>query len=118
MRDLKELTLVIAEMIDAKKGSDVVILDLRGKSNLTDFLVIATGLNDRHALSLAHHVEKELSEKDIVLHHKEGHRTGDWVVLDYYDVIVHIFNEDKRKYYNLERLWKDAHRIEPTFVSV
>lgn len=116
MRD-KQLSLTIAELLDEKKGENIVILDLRGRSNLTDYLVIATGRNDRHAAALAEHVERALHLQGVHLHHKEGHRTGDWVVLDYIDVIVHIFNEDKRSYYNLERLWSDAPRLVPTFLT-
>lgn len=112
-----QLSLVIAEVLDEKKAEDIVILDLRGRSNLTDYVVIATGLNERHAASLAHHVEKTLSAQGEEIHHKEGHRTGDWVVLDYVNVIVHIFNEDKRNYYDLERLWSDAPKLVPAFLT-
>lgn len=113
----EQLCLRIAEIIDDKKGEEIVIIDLRGRSNLTDYLVIATGRNERHAVALSEYVEKTLQEEGVRLHHKEGHRTGDWVVLDYHDIIVHLFNEDKRHYYNLERLWADAPRLEPTFLS-
>ncbi len=109
----EQLSLYIGEVLDEKKAEDIVIIDLRGRSNLTDYIVIATGRNERHAASLGEYVEKALQEKHVAIHHKEGHRTGDWVVLDYYDVIVHIFNEDKRHYYNLERLWSDAPRVIP-----
>lgn len=112
-----QLSLQIAELLDEKKGESIVILDLRGRSNLTDFVIIATGRNERHASALADHVEKSLHEQGVKLHHKEGQRTGDWVVLDYLQIIVHIFNEDKRHYYNLERLWSDAPRLEPTFLT-
>lgn len=114
----KDMTLAIATILDDNKGEDIVILDVRGQSNLTDFIVIATGLNDRHAAALADHVEHELFKSGVVVHHKEGHRAGDWVVLDYVDVIVHVFNEEKRRYYDLEKLWVDAARIEPKFLKV
>ncbi|MCK8060686.1 MULTISPECIES: ribosome silencing factor [unclassified Fusibacter] len=118
METYKELALEIAEFIDDKKGEDIIILDLRGKSSLTDFFVIATGLNDRNTAAIAHHVEDMLEKKGIEIHHKEGHRAGEWVVLDYIDIIVHIFNEEKREYYSIERIWQDAERIEPQFAKV
>jgi ribosome-associated protein len=118
MEKYKELALEIAELIDDKKGEDIVVLDLRGKSSLTDFFIIATGLNDRNTSAIANHVEHSLEDKGIEIHHKEGHRGGEWVILDYIDVIVHVFNAEKRAYYNIEEIWADAERIEPQFAKV
>ncbi|PID80194.1 MAG: ribosome silencing factor [Clostridiales bacterium] len=109
---MKELAISIANYIDDKKGEDVVVLDLVGKSSISDYFVIATGRSDRHATSLAKHVEDEVWEHyQLDVHHKEGHHNGDWVVLDYIDIIVHIFNGDKRDYYNLEKIWADAESV-------
>lgn len=113
MTDYKQLAINIANYIDDKKGEDVIVLDLRGKSSLTDFFVIATGKNEKHAVALANHVEDEVHINNFIdVHHKEGHRSGDWVVLDYIDIIVHIFKREKRQYYNLERLWPDAEQLD------
>lgn len=107
--DIKALALSVANYIDDKKGEDIVVLDLIGRSALADYFVIATGQSDKHAIALAKHVSDMVwQDYQIDVHHKEGHQNGDWVVLDYDDIIVHIFNAEKRNYYNLEQLWADA----------
>ncbi len=111
--EIKNLALAMANYIDDKKGEDVVILDLIGKSALADYFVIATGQSDKHTLALAKHVADMVwQDYQIEVHHKEGHQNGDWVVLDYDDIIVHIFNAEKRSYYNLEKLWSAASIVE------
>ncbi len=102
------LAVEVGELLADKKGLDVVVLDLRGLSGLTDYFIIATGGNARHTSALASHVEDELEEKGIFVHHKEGHREGDWVLLDYVDFVVHVFNENKRAYYDLDSAWSSA----------
>ncbi len=107
--NIKELALAMADYIDDKKGEDVIVLDLIGKSSIADYFVIATGQSDKHAMALAKHVEDMVwQDYQLDLHHKEGHQNGDWVVLDFEDIIVHIFNAEKRNYYNIEKLWQDA----------
>ncbi len=107
--NIKELALAMANYIDDKKGEDVIVLDLNGKSSIADYFVIATGQSDKHAMALAKHVEDMVwQDYQLDLHHKEGHQNGDWVVLDFEDIIVHVFNAEKRNYYNIEKLWQDA----------
>ncbi len=99
----------MANYIDDKKGEDIVVLDLIGQSSIADYFVIATGQSDKHTIALAKHVEDMVwQDYDLDLHHKEGHQNGDWVVLDFEDIIVHVFNAEKRNYYNIEKLWQDA----------
>ncbi|MDO9592866.1 MAG: ribosome silencing factor [Erysipelotrichaceae bacterium] len=112
MESLKSLTEKIGCLIDEKLGEDIVILDLRGISSIADYFVIATGNSDRQVVAIANHIDDELAKLGIFSKFKEGIRTGRWVVLDYRDILVHIFHKDERYYYNLERLWSDAKKLE------
>ncbi len=91
-----------------KKGNNIVILDLRKLSDVADYFVILSGESDIHVKSLADFIERELRDEKIKPVHKEGYRYLNWVLLDYVDVIVHIFKADAREYYGLEQLWSDA----------
>ena len=97
----------LASLIDEKKGENIYVFDLRGISPITDFFVIATSLSDMHTKTLAGHVME--NEKP---QHVEGLEAASWVLLDFIDVIVHIFSKDAREFYGLERLWGDAPRLE------
>jgi len=98
-----------------KKGSEIAILDVRGLTSVADYLVLCTGLNLPHLSALADHVVTELrkSNPPVVPHRRAGARETEWVVLDYVDVVVHLFTPDMRSYYALEQLWKDAPRLLP-----
>ncbi len=95
-----------------KKAEEVVVLDLRGVSGYTDFLVIGSGTSDRQLEAIADSVEKELHAQGHRLIGSEGQRGGRWVLLDFGDVVVHVFHVDDRAHYDLEGLWADAPRIE------
>lgn len=98
----------IAQVIYDKKGFNILALDVRGLSSITDFLLIAEGNVDRHVSSIAGAVENELAANGEKPVHAEGVRSGDWAVLDYGDVVVHIFGPGLRERYSLERLWSDS----------
>lgn len=112
MNDIKATALQIAEVLDAKKGEDVLIIDVEGMASYADFLVLGTGLNVKHVVALADSVEDELAKQNLFVKRKDGHRTGEWVVMDFGDILVHIFVEDKRHFYNIEKMWSDAKKIE------
>ncbi len=96
----------IAQAIFDKKGINILVLDLRGVSSLADFAVIAEGNVDRHVIAISHSVEETLKkELDIRPVYVEGMQTGDWVVLDYLQIMVHIFMPGMRDKYELETLW-------------
>ena len=97
-----------AEAALEKKADDVVMVDLRGKSTYADFLVICSGTNDRQLEAVADSVEKSLREAGQRLIGAEGGRGGRWVLLDFGDVVVHVFHQEERAYYDLEGLWSDA----------
>lgn len=112
-RDPKDCALLAAKILEDKKGQDVVILDISRISILADYFVIATGRSLIHVKALADEVEKKLIEEGFTLRGKEGYDEARWVLLDFYDIIVHIFHGPDREYYMLERLWADAPRVEP-----
>ena len=101
-----------AQVLVEHKANDVVILDLRGVSDMTDFFVIASGTSDTHVRALGEHVLEELKREGAgtgaVAHHVEGLTQGRWVLLDYVDFVVHLFHPTLRSFYQLERLWSDA----------
>lgn len=105
---IENMTKVIYDAIDDKLGEDIAILNIGKVSSLCDYFVIATGSSQRQVKAIADNVEDELTKLGIEPKSKEGHGTQTWVLLDYGDVMVHIFNEENRGFYNLEKLWKDA----------
>ncbi len=100
---------VIAQAIYDKKGFNIMALDVQGLSSITDYLVIAEGNVDRHVASISHAIMDALKEKPL---HAEGLKTGDWAILDYGEVMVHLFSPGFRERYSLERLWQDSKIID------
>ena len=103
---------VAAGAIDDKKGLGVVLLDVSALLVITDVFVIATGTSRRHVMTLAEGTEEKLKETGRRPLRREGLEDGTWVLLDYGDVVVHVFDEATRAYYGLERLWGDAPRLD------
>ena len=97
-----------AAIILGKLGDDVVVLDLRGRSPLADYFVIATATSTIHAQAIADELALELKHEGERMHHLEGADNGVWILLDYFDVVVHIFCGETRQFFGLERLWGDA----------
>jgi len=97
-----------AQICVENKANDVVLLDLRGVSDMTDFFVIASGTSDTHVRALGEHVLDDMKREGARAHHVEGLSQGRWVLLDYVDFVVHLFHPTLRNFYQLERLWSDA----------
>jgi ribosome-associated protein len=95
----------------SKQANDVVILDVQGLIVITDYFVIATGSSDRQVKSIVDEVETVLRDHDRKPVRREGETEGRWVLLDYVDIVVHVFAEAERDFYDLERLWLDAPRL-------
>ena len=112
LRAADALRLVTEALVD-RKALEPVVLDLRGLTAATDYFVIASGTSDAHVRGMAEHLMTALAPRGIEPHHVEGLPQGRWVLLDYVDFVVHIFSETARKYYDLERLWKSARKLEP-----
>jgi ribosome-associated protein len=107
----------VAEAIRAcldKKAEELSILELeKGSGAFTDYFVVCSGTNPRQVQAIADEVERRLEAHGLRPTHTEGYRQAEWVLLDYIDFVVHIFAEKARKYYELERLWKSAKKLEP-----
>lgn len=109
MKETAQETLnAMAQIIYDKKGSNLLALDVRGLSSITDYLLIAEGNVDRHVISLAKALIDQMEEKGHKILHVEGLKMGDWVVLDYGSIIVHLFMPGLRQKYSLEKLWTDS----------
>ena len=108
MMEPKQIAQLAARALDANKGSEIVCLKVDEMTVLTDYMVIATGHSVPHVKALAAHVEEALDKEEIFARRKEGLSEGHWCILDYGDVMVHIFHEKDREYYQLERLWSDG----------
>lgn len=106
----KDKAVFAAKILDDKKGEDIKILEVKGLTSLGDYFVIATGSSSTHVNSLSDEVEEKMKENGVVIKHREG-RDG-WILLDYGDVIVDIFDYESADFYDLERLWSDAPQIE------
>ena len=104
----QELAHKISRLALDKKGNDIVILDLKKLSDVTDYFVIVSCESDIHVKTIANFIEDELKKEKIRVWHKEGYSKLNWVLLDYIDVVTHIFRPDTREYYGLEKLWADA----------
>jgi len=102
----------IADIILTKKGFDIKILKLDELTGVADYFLICSADSDIQVKAISDEVERNLSKRGIKCFHKEGERALNWVLLDYFDVVVHVFRKDIREYYNLEKLWGDAEVIE------
>jgi len=98
----------IAELILSKKGFNVKLFDVNEISSVADYFVLCSADSDTQVKAIADEIEDKLSEIGIKCFHKEGFESLNWVILDYFDVVVHIFRKSARDYYNLDRLWADA----------
>ena len=108
----KEKTLLICEFLSSKKAKGIVYLGVENKTSLCDYFVIAGGSSKTHVKSLAENLDEKLEkEYGITPRRKDGIREGRWAVLDYADVIVHIFGDEERDFYSLERLWEDGENL-------
>ncbi len=110
LSDLPPTVLRVVELAQERKAIDAVVLDLRGISSATDFFVLASGRSDVQVKAIADHVVDELKKEGQRPSHVEGLQGGRWVLLDYIDIVVHVFHPQARDFYQLENLWGDAPR--------
>ena len=112
IKSSREIALAAAGALDAKKGLDIKLLRVTDVTTLADYFLICTGTSNTHVNTLCDEVEKVLTEQGENLLHREGHRIGTWVLLDFGSLVVHVFTDDTRKFYDLERLWSDADEVQ------
>jgi len=104
----RELLQIAAAAADSKQAEDLVALDVSGPLPLTDIFLLATGRNERNVVAIASEIEDQLIEHGSKPLRREGRAEGRWILLDFGDLVVHVFHEEDRMYYSLERLWKDC----------
>lgn len=107
----KKKAVLAARCLEGKKASEIIVLEISAITSIADYFVIATGDSKRQIKACADHIDESLSKKGEKAHHVEGVVNLEWVLMDYGDVIVNIFDNEARLYYGLERLWGDAPRI-------
>jgi iojap-like ribosome-associated protein len=104
----RETLRLAAAAADDKGGEDLVALDVSGPLPLADIFLLVTGRNERNVVAIAGEIEDRLAESGVKTLRREGRAEGRWILLDFGDVVVHVFHEEDRMYYGLERLWKDC----------
>ena len=109
---LDERMLTALHAVGEKKAFDVVVLDLREVATFTDFFVITTGANERQVQAISDEVYDTLKKAGSAAARVEGYKTAEWVLLDYGDFIVHVFEQKARQFYDLERLWRESKRVQ------
>lgn len=115
-----DLKLQVAAAIQAcldKKAEELSILEMEKGSSFTDYFVLCSGTNPRQVQAIADEVELRLKKAGLQPAHVEGYKQAEWILVDYVDFVVHVFSEKARKFYDLERLWKTAKRLEPSELS-
>lgn len=111
MNQSKEMARIAYNALNDKKGEDIRIIDITGVSVLADFFIIANGNSDSQVNALVDNVEEELHKAGYTLRQREGRSSGNWVLLDFGDIIVHVFDKENRLFYDLERIWQDGKSV-------
>lgn len=107
-----EIATKAVKILDSKKAAEIKVIGIKDISVLTDYFVIATGTSSTHVKALADEVEVALKEQNVSPAHTEGYRSNSWILLDYGGVIIHVFTEESRRFYDLDRLWQDGEIID------
>lgn len=111
MNKLNDIIKLTANALEDKKAEALTILDIHEVSVMADYFIIASGNNVNQVHALCDHVEKELAKQGCQCRQTEGYQNGNWVLMDYGDFIIHIFDKENRLFYNLERIWRDGKEI-------
>lgn len=111
INDIKETVKLAYQALEDKKASDITIIDISSLSVIADYFIIASADNIRQTGALADNVEEVLGRSGIIPKQIEGRSTGNWILMDYYDVIIHVFDKENRLFYDIERIWKDGRKI-------
>ena len=112
MLSAKEVAYEVTKALDDKKGLNIKLLKIDEVSSLADYFIICTGTSNTHVKTLCDHAEYTLEQLGEPMLGREGHRGNTWELLDYGSVVIHVFTEEAREYYSLERLWADAQQVD------
>ena len=116
MLTANEVALAVAKALDEKKGMDIKLLKIDRVSTLADYFLICTGTSNTHVRTLCDYVEYTMENLEEPMLGREGHRGNSWELLDFGSIVVHVFTDEARAFYNLERLWADAEQVDLTGV--
>ena len=108
---------IACKALDDKLAEDIKVIDIRGISVVADYFIIANGSSESQVQAMVDNVEEEMHKAGYSLKQREGYGSGNWVLLDFGDVIVHVFDKENRLFYDLERIWRDGKNIEITELS-
>lgn len=108
----EEMLAAAVKILDGKKAEDVKVIGIKDLTIIADYFIIANGTSSTHTRSLADELEFRLKEKGLEPRQIQGNNGSNWIILDYSDVVVHIFNKEMREFYNLERLWQDGETVD------
>lgn len=108
----KEMTKLAISALEDKKAEDIKVIDIGTVSVLADYFIIASGSNRSQIQAMCEQVEEVLEKKGRVVKHIEGYETANWILLDFGDIIIHLFDKENRLFYDLERIWRDGTRID------
>lgn len=108
----KIMAQIACKAIDDKKGQDIKVIDIHNVSVIADYFVIASGTNSNQVQAIVDNVEEQLGRAGFEAKQIEGNRNSSWILMDYGDVIVHVFDEENRLFYDLERIWRDGKVLE------
>lgn len=112
MDHAKEMVKMAVSALEDKKGEDIRIIDIREVSVLTDYFIIASGSNNNQVQAMTDNVEEVLAKAGYTCRQVEGYQSANWILMDYQDIIVHVFCREDRLFYDLERIWRDGKTIE------
>lgn len=112
MDKINEMVRIAYNALEDKKGENISIIDISGISPLADYFIITNGTSDSQVRALVDNVEEKMHEAGHSQIQREGMQSGNWVLLDYGDIVVHIFDKENREFYHLERIWNDGKKIE------
>ncbi len=112
MERAKLMAQLAFKALDEKKGEDIKVIDISKVSILADYFIIANGNNESQVRAMVDSIEEELGKAGYELKQREGYDTGSWVLLDFGDIIVHVFDKENRLFYDLERIWRDGREVD------
>lgn len=107
-----EMAILLAKTLDGKKGQNIKVLKTEELTTLADYFVLCTATSNTQVKAMSDACEEEMEKHGEPVHHIEGHRDGTWLLMDFSSVVVHVFTDEARKFYDLERLWSDAQEID------
>lgn len=112
MRESKKMAAMACEALEDKKANDIKVINIEKVSSLADYFIIASGSNRNQVQAMADNVDEMLGKAGYPMKQMEGYATANWILMDYGDIVIHIFDEENRLFYDLERIWRDGQSIE------